>query len=357
MPLLDLVHGQTRKADDGGEHVVEIMRDAARQPADALHLLSLQELRLDLFLAGHILGQSREAEDFVLLIQHGKRSIPYPADFPVRPDDAILLLVGLMQDDFGLVPDHFGTICRMNCAHPGRRIQIELLGGQLENAFESRADIEEIFPVRRGQPEDFLDVFGQLPESRLALLQCFLDPPAFRDLQQNHHHRGNLAVTVAHRSHRHAANHFAAGLAAHHQLHPLRHRASQAFPQQPQHPAADRREQLEAIRRGQDLHDFPTEQPAGGVVPKSDAAAGFHRKSGQRRIGNQRGELFALGLQGVFGLAPLRDVLHRPHQFQRPPGFRLGDHLGLFVHEAHGTVRPDDAVIDRVPRALIHRHP
>ena len=45
---------QIRKADDGRQHVVEVVRDAARQIADGFHLLGLRNPVLELLLLGRI---------------------------------------------------------------------------------------------------------------------------------------------------------------------------------------------------------------------------------------------------------------------------------------------------------------
>ena len=49
-----LVKQQVGEADDGGQHVVEIVRDAAGELADRLHLLALRELRLERALLGRL---------------------------------------------------------------------------------------------------------------------------------------------------------------------------------------------------------------------------------------------------------------------------------------------------------------
>ena len=45
---------QVGEADDGGQHVVEVVRDAAGELADRLHLLALRELRLERALLGRL---------------------------------------------------------------------------------------------------------------------------------------------------------------------------------------------------------------------------------------------------------------------------------------------------------------
>ncbi len=50
------MHGEQHvgEAEDGGQHVVEVVRDAARELADDLHLLALRELRFERLLLGGV---------------------------------------------------------------------------------------------------------------------------------------------------------------------------------------------------------------------------------------------------------------------------------------------------------------
>ena len=52
---------QIGKADDGGQHIVEVMRDAAGELADRLHLLALRELDFERLVLGRIEGVDEEA--------------------------------------------------------------------------------------------------------------------------------------------------------------------------------------------------------------------------------------------------------------------------------------------------------
>ena len=54
--LVGLLERERRVAADRGQHVVEVVRDAAGEPADRLQLLALPQLLLELLLLGHVLG-------------------------------------------------------------------------------------------------------------------------------------------------------------------------------------------------------------------------------------------------------------------------------------------------------------
>ncbi|MGC4077406.1 MAG: hypothetical protein QM702_10310 [Rubrivivax sp.] len=58
---LVLQQQQVSEADDGGQHIVEVVRHATGQLADGLHLLALGELRLELALLGHVEGVDVDA--------------------------------------------------------------------------------------------------------------------------------------------------------------------------------------------------------------------------------------------------------------------------------------------------------
>ena len=60
------------EADDGGEHVVEVVGDAAGELADGLHLLALGELRFERALLGDVDG----VDDHRVLV---RRRRPRPA--------------------------------------------------------------------------------------------------------------------------------------------------------------------------------------------------------------------------------------------------------------------------------------
>ena len=80
-------------ADDRGEQVVEIVRDAARQPADSLHLLGLPELLGQSALLAHVLQRHDRAHAAALRIHHrAPRHQRPPRPLSARDDDDLRLL-------------------------------------------------------------------------------------------------------------------------------------------------------------------------------------------------------------------------------------------------------------------------
>ena len=55
--VADAARGHVDVAEDDGQHVVEVVRDAARQPADRLHLLRLAQRLLGRFAPADLLLQ------------------------------------------------------------------------------------------------------------------------------------------------------------------------------------------------------------------------------------------------------------------------------------------------------------
>ena len=75
--LLHLVHGHLRVAENDAEHVVEIVRHAAGQPTDGLHLLGMEQLvvqplalRLDPLARGHVAGDAAQAHEAAVRTGH-----------------------------------------------------------------------------------------------------------------------------------------------------------------------------------------------------------------------------------------------------------------------------------------------
>ena len=66
---------QVARADDGREHVVEIVRDAAREPRDGLHPLRASQLILERAPLGNVLGNPFEAGSAVLELDRARRHV------------------------------------------------------------------------------------------------------------------------------------------------------------------------------------------------------------------------------------------------------------------------------------------
>ena len=115
---LAIVQARTEQpgvADDRRQHVVEVVRDAAGELADRLHLLRLQQVRLELPAVGDVDHQPAQ--------RPGPRGHPHavaqPQRAPVGGDDAVLeLVVGAGGDRLGGAREHLVAIGRVEHARP-----------------------------------------------------------------------------------------------------------------------------------------------------------------------------------------------------------------------------------------------
>src|SRR5271170_755425 len=87
-------------AEDRAEYVVEIMRNAARQRTDCLHLLRLPQLRFELlfidlrlFLRRHIAGRADESQRFSRRVARTAAACGKPMPFAVRVTNAIFAFI------------------------------------------------------------------------------------------------------------------------------------------------------------------------------------------------------------------------------------------------------------------------
>ena len=77
-------------AEDDGEQVVEVVRHAARQPADRLELLGLAQLLLEEAALGDVLQRADQAHHRPAGIALRVHRRAHHADAAIRPDDAVL---------------------------------------------------------------------------------------------------------------------------------------------------------------------------------------------------------------------------------------------------------------------------
>src|SRR5215475_13335094 len=78
---------------DDGEQVIEIVRHAARQLPNRLHLLRLPQLGFEESASGDIGGGADPATDPVSLVPDGVSAMMNPTNSVVRPDDPVDFVV------------------------------------------------------------------------------------------------------------------------------------------------------------------------------------------------------------------------------------------------------------------------
>ncbi len=163
-------HDELGVADDGREEIVEVVRDAAREHADALELLTLPHRLLGQHAVGHIeddaarprlaIGAVNDAED---------RS--NPENLAARPDHAVLEFMQLACLRHGSVRRHHArAIIRVEAALP----KIRLLGPAprriAEQLLRVVADEEELHRLRLRLPNDRVEVVDEIDHVILSLL-------------------------------------------------------------------------------------------------------------------------------------------------------------------------------------------
>src|SRR5271155_5733465 len=91
-------------AENRAEYVVEIMRNAARQRTDRLHLLRLPQLRFELlfidlrlFLRRHIAGRADESQRFSRRVARTAAACGQPMPFAVRVTNAIFAFIATRE--------------------------------------------------------------------------------------------------------------------------------------------------------------------------------------------------------------------------------------------------------------------
>ena len=107
MPGFQVHGGQFGVAQDGGQQVVEVVRYAAGEAADALHLLGVRQLGLEGPPLGYVLQDAVVADQPAVLGELRHRRAPHPPHHAVLAHDAVLHLAhslsrlhlpGLLQD-------------------------------------------------------------------------------------------------------------------------------------------------------------------------------------------------------------------------------------------------------------------
>ncbi len=192
-----LLHSsQFRLHHDGGENIVEIVRDAAGKPADGLHLLGVAQLFLQLATLGNIPGQTYYALDLTAGTTHRKSAVTNPAHLAIGPNDSVFLVVGAGSLLSGGRAQNALAVVGMDCLKPGAGLSIEALAGASPHPFVSRADVKHPILRRVGDPKDFLNGLRQFTEALLAGPERLLRLLALGCVANHRHHIIALQMNV-----------------------------------------------------------------------------------------------------------------------------------------------------------------
>ncbi len=348
------------------EQVVHVVRDAAGELADGLHLLRLDQLEgalLHLALQlgvegghgvgrraplGHVQGDPDEARRLPVRVRLGPAAPGDPTHAAVRQGDAVLRfdpLAGLrrpLRHGVGLL-----AIVRVEEGGPLEIGQAQAVGrlAVQEGGFRRPVDGARLHvPIPGAHARRFDRDLEPLP----VRLQVPLGPPTARDVGAARDHMGQPPVLVAQRGELEVDGPDLALGQPHVVLEPdqgpgggVRHRPLKPRPDRgivvppaavPEPPVADVAESdAGAVERGPvDLHDR-----AVGIE---------HAHEGEQAVQHAAQPRFALA-QPLLGGAALRDVLHDRDEVVRPP-------LGV-AHQGAGEVHPEDARV-LADIALLH---
>src|ERR1700730_16791821 len=129
---------------------------------------------LDLLAFRDITGDARQANQFACGISDLKTTVENPSHGSIRTSDSILnahlWYISHQSGEHG--PDS-RAFHREDSFHPLLRAGIQTLGRPAPGQFKTRADVMDLFPVGRSDPEYVGDVVRQLAEFCLAFAQRF----------------------------------------------------------------------------------------------------------------------------------------------------------------------------------------
>ena len=172
------LEGQRRVAEDDRQHVVEVMRDAAREPPDGLHLLGLAELLLQRPLLRHVLrvdDHPAAIADIHRVARHvglDERPVLLPVPPDAVGDDC---RPGGSQDL--QQPGHLlrsADVCRRHLQHLFARVAVVTDGRVVDGDEPQRRQVEHPGGDRAAVEESAVLLLG-LPERLFAAAKLLLD--------------------------------------------------------------------------------------------------------------------------------------------------------------------------------------
>ncbi len=169
--LGQLAKRELREAVDHGQHVVEVVREAGGQAADALHLLRLSRLLFRRLPIGHVTGHANDALHVPLTVPDRECAFADPAHGAVRTQNAVFLIVLAAQLIGQCRADDALAIVGVDRVGPAARRRVDAGTRTSPHRFVGGADIQELRLARVGDPEHFLDGLGKLAKALLARAQ------------------------------------------------------------------------------------------------------------------------------------------------------------------------------------------
>ena len=184
-------------ARDRRKQVVEVVRDAARKPADGLHLLRLDQLLLRAPQLRHVFRDSHRAHHLARRVPHGRHPAPDPADGPVRADHPKEFAARLgTPDGRENLRQQALAVLGVDRFEPVAALGVSMLAAAPEHFFVRGAQIQSLAGLGVGHEEDLPHVVGQFAEPLFALPQRLFRLPSFRHIEPGAEHFARLARSV-----------------------------------------------------------------------------------------------------------------------------------------------------------------
>jgi hypothetical protein len=157
------------------------VRHAAGELAYQPGVRGLVHLQFQLTSLRDVFGDARQARHDARLVLHRKRAVANPADLAVGTTDAVLDLeaCAVVRAERFL---HLRAVLGHHAVEPLAGTRLQTFGGAAPHSGVRGTDVGEVGAAEIGEPEDFENGLGQLPEARVRVAQRPRGVDACRDV-------------------------------------------------------------------------------------------------------------------------------------------------------------------------------
>ena len=160
--------GEPGVAEQDGQQVVDLVGDAAREPAEAVHLLRVPQLLLEPAHVGDVGREAGEAHDLPRLVADGLAAVVHVDDRAVRAHHAVLDLVAVEPAGPGRVDAR--AVAGMHALQPARRVGEQRVDRPAPQQLVRRAAIEHPLAVRADHPQHRTHVVREVADGIVQAL-------------------------------------------------------------------------------------------------------------------------------------------------------------------------------------------
>ena len=169
--------------------------DTAAGKVPQLSTRSMQSL-FCLLGIGNVVGQAGETHDLTALVPHRETTVAYPANRPVRPDDAISEVVRLCTRLAPHGREDLPFVFQMNRVQPRFWGEIQARATAAPDGFVSWAHIEHLRILGIAQPKHFTNILSQFAKTLLAHPQSLLGSLLLSDITRDCGCAANFSFAV-----------------------------------------------------------------------------------------------------------------------------------------------------------------